>query len=48
MQELIKAGKVSFEDTDSLNVTTNPLPNHVDPKINAISEEEEFVVERDI
>ena len=48
VQELIKAGKGSFEDTDSPNVTANPLPNHVDPKINVISEKEEFVVERDV
>ena len=39
VQELIKAGKVGFEDTDAPNVTSNLLPNHIGPKINAISEE---------
>ena len=48
VQELIKAGKVGFEDTDAPNVTSNLLPNHIGPKINAIFEEEGFVVERDV
>ena len=39
---------MAFEDTDSPNVTVNPLPNHVGPKINAICEEERFVVQRDV
>ena len=45
---LIKAGKVSFENTDSPNVIANPLPNHAGSKINAISKEEEFMVEKDV
>ena len=47
VQKLIKIGKVIFEDTDSPNVTVNHLPNHLGPKINAIYEEERFVVQRD-
>ena len=49
VQELIRAGTVAFdEDVDSPNVTTNPLPNHMGPKINAICEKEGFVVQKDV
>ena len=48
VQELIRAGKVTFEDTDTPNVTTNPLPNHTGPKINVIFEGNGFMIQRDV
>ena len=45
---MIKKSKVTFQDTNSSNVTANPSPNHTDLKINAIFEEKGFVVERDV
>ena len=48
VQELIKAEKVTFEDTDTSNVTANPLPNHASPKINAISEGNGFMIQKDV
>ena len=45
---MIKTGKVAFKDTDSLNVTANPLPNYIGSKINVISEKKRFVVQRDV
>ena len=39
---------MTFEDTDTPNVTVNPLPNHAGPKINAISEGNGFMIQRDV
>ena len=39
---------MTFENTDTPNVTVNPLPNHVGPKINAISEGNGFMIQRDV
>ena len=39
---------MAFEDTNSPNVTTNSWPNHADPKINAILEDNGFIVQRDV
>ena len=39
---------MAFEDTDTPNVTANPLPNHVGPKINAISEGNGFMIQRNV
>ena len=48
VQELIRVEKVVFEDTDTPNVTANPLPNLVGPKINAISEGNGFMIQRNV
>ena len=39
---------MTFEDTDTPNVTGNPLPNHAGPKINAILEGNGFIIQRDV
>ena len=46
VQDLMKAGYVSFDynATSSLNVTSNPLPNHPRPKINALTEDSTRIV----
>ena len=41
VQDLMKVGYVSFDykATGGPNVTSNPLPNHLGPKINALTED---------
>ena len=39
VQSLIKASWLDFNRNNGPNVTVNPLPNHVEPNINAIMEE---------
>ena len=36
VQDLIKKGKLTFEDENILNVNRNPLPNHGGPRVNAV------------
>ena len=39
VQSLIKVYQLEFNRNNGLNVTANPLPNHVGPNINAVMEE---------
>ena len=41
VQDLIKAGYVNFDYNalEGPNITNNPLPNHPEPKINALTED---------
>ena len=39
---------MTFEDEDVPNVNENPLPNHGGPKVNAVENDQEMQVKKDV
>ena len=48
VHDLIKAGALAFDDDDVPDVNRNPLPDHQRPKINAIGNDPELQIEKDV
>ena len=48
VHDLIKAGALTFQDEDVVNVNGNPLSDHQRPKINAVENDLELLIEKDI
>ena len=44
MQALIKGGYLNFSDEPNPNVIDNPLPNHDEPKVNAITKDQSWKI----
>ena len=48
VHDLIKVGALPFDDEDVPDVNRNPLPDHQRPKINAVENDPELLVEKDV
>ena len=48
VQDLIKKGELTFKDEDISNVNENPLPNHGGPRVNAVENDQEMQVKRNV
>ena len=48
VQDLIKIGELTFEDKDIPNVNENPLSNHRGPRVNAMKNDQEMQVKRNV
>ena len=48
VSEFIKKEELTFEDEDIPNVNENPLPNHGGPKVNAVKNNQDLQVKRDV
>ena len=46
--DLIKAKALTFDDEDVFDVNRNPLPDHQRPKINAVENDLELLIEKEI
>ena len=48
ISEFIKKGELKFEDENIPNVNGNPLPNHGGPKVNAVEDNQDLQIKRDV
>ena len=48
VQNLIKKRELTFEDEDISNVNRNPLSNHRGPRVNAMKNDQEMQVKRNV
>ena len=48
VQDFIKKGELTFEDEDVQNINENPLPNHGEPKLNAVESSQEMQLKKDV
>ena len=48
VQDFIKKGELTFEDENIPDVNRNPLSNHGGPKVNAVENDQEIQVKRNV